>query len=418
MKNMICVLLMFCATGVFAAEKQSDASPKRVDANDFIIFAWGGMPLHKTESGTWGDFPDANSMMKDLYDCGFNTSGFVQAKYLKDAVANDLKTILESRHIHAYAPDLTVEQADEGVRKALAEVENETLRKSIHSLYIVDEPNSSRFPNLKKWADAVRKHDDHILPYINLFPDYASPEQLGSKDYPAHVDDFVEQIRPQYISYDNYSLFVKEGLDEDRFYGNLETIRKKSIEHGIPFWNVILSNMHFHYAEPSDATLRIQVYSTLAYGGKGIGYFTYYAPLIGNYRFAPIDQYGHHTKTWEYLRNTNLQVHAIAPIYCTLKSVNVFHTGHVPRNAQSIETTQHLESISDGKYLVGEFVDPKGKPYVMVVNKDINASNHLQLKFKKEGRVMLVSPYYLREIPLAGEQHWIAPGAGVLLTVE
>ncbi|MDR0700674.1 MAG: hypothetical protein LBG28_15865 [Tannerella sp.] len=56
-----------------------------------------------------------------------------------------------------------------------------------------------------------------------------------------------------------------------------EILPVKSQQYNIPFWNVILGNTHFHYADPSPATLGVQVYSTLAYGGRGIGYFTHYA---------------------------------------------------------------------------------------------------------------------------------------------
>jgi hypothetical protein len=290
------------------------------------------------------------------------------------------------------------------------------MRRNVYSMYIKDEPNASLFPRLNLWAEAIRSQG--ILPYINLFPDYASDEQLGSKGYEAHLDEFVNTCHPKYISYDNYSLYDDHTLNEDRFYGNLETVRKKSQQYGIPFWNVILGNTHFHYAEPSPATLAIQVYSTLAYGGKGVGYFTHYAPALGNYRLAAIDQEGYRTVTWELIRSINLQIHELAPIYCTLKNVNVFHTGNVPKNAQGIATARHLESIGEGNLLVGEFVDPAGNPYLFVVNKDILKSVQLKISFRKKGKIRLVSPYGNGKVPFEGEQDWLAPGAGALLTVE
>jgi hypothetical protein len=101
-----------------------------------------------------------------------------------------------------------------------------------------------------------------------------------------------------------------------------------------------------------------------------------------------------------------------------LKSVNVFHTGEIPRNARGIETAVHLKSISEGKLLVGEFVDPAGNPYLLVVNKDIQNSVPLKVSFKKEGKIIMVSPYNQGKVRFEGEQGWLAPGAGALLTVE
>ncbi|MDR1170101.1 MAG: hypothetical protein LBK97_04615 [Prevotellaceae bacterium] len=407
--------LLILLASTISAQNISNTTQQRVKAEDFIIFPWGGVPSPDFTAGAWGDMASPDDLMKDLFDCGYNTTGFIPAHYVSYAAPYRLATILADSRISS-CPDVTPKQAEETVRAALNEIESPEARKNVYSIYIKDEPNASLFPRLNLWAEAIRKQG--ILPYINLFPDYASDGQLGSKGYEAHLDEFVNICHPKYISYDNYSLYDDNTFNEDRFYSNMETVRKKSQQYGIPFWNVILGNTHFHYIEPSPATLGIQVYSTLAYGGKGIGYFTHYSPELGNYRLASIDQFGYRTKTWEMVRNINLQIHALAPIYCTLKNVNVFHTGNVPKNARGIESAMHLKSIGEGKFLVGEFVDPAGNPYLLVVNKDIRKSVQLKVSFKREGTIMLVSPYGRGKVRFEGEQDWLAPGAGALFTVE
>jgi hypothetical protein len=397
------------------AQKTSAAAHNRAKAEDFIIFPWGNVPTPDFSNGAWGDLADPADLLKDLFDCGYNATGFIPAEYVRHALPFQLAPILYDKRIASY-PDVTPMQADKTVKQALDEIETSELRKTVYAVYIKDEPNASLFPRLNLWADAIKKQG--LLPYINLFPDYASDKQLGSEGYEAHLDEFVRICQPKYVSYDNYSLYDDETMNEDRFYSNMETVRKKSQQYGIPFWNVILGNTHFHYADPSSATLSVQVFSTLAYGGKGIGYFTHYAPTIGNYRLAPIDQFGFRTKTWELIRNINLQIHALAPIYCSLKNVNVFHVGNVPKNAQGISSAIHLQSTGEGNLLVGEFVDSNDNPYLLIVNKDIRKSVQLKVSFKKEGTILLVSPYNRGKVPFDGEHDWLAPGAGVLLTVE
>ena len=405
--------------GCSSSEKGKMPMQQRIDPSEFIIFPWGGMPDHSngiwggTPAGTWGDMADMDTKMRDLYECGFNTSGFTDARNLKHARNNHLMGIV-SNDIDA-ADEITQEKADEKIRTLLKGISDED-RKALFAIYLRDEPNASLFPQLNIWSEAVRKQN--IMPYINLFPDYASPQQLGSADYKAHLDQYVETCKPPYISYDNYSLFDEGRLEEDRFYGNLELVRNKSLQAGIPFWNVVLANTHFMYAEPSDATLGIQVYSTLAYGGKGIGYFTYYTPQAGNYRLAPIDRFGYRTKTWDMVRNINLQIRSLIPVYVSLKSVNVFHTGNVPRNGQGISSAKLVESVSGASLLVGEFVDPAGKPYVIIVNKNMQSSVSYSVKFKEKGKVMLISQFNKGRVSLEGEQNWLAPGCGALLTVE
>ena len=395
------------------AQKQSDATPKRATPSEFIIFPWGGMP-DDPAGGPWGDFADMDAMMRDLFDCGFNTSGFIGPQYVKHARNNQLKGIL----LPTFDPTREVLQdtADHSVQSLLDSLADPEDRAAVYAIYLRDEPNAALFPRLNVWSDAVKKQG--IMPYINLYPDYASPQQLGSRDYEEHLDHYVETCQPPYLSYDNYSLFEGGQLSEDRFYGNLESVRNKSLQAKIPFWNVVLANAHFSYAEPSDATLAVQVYSTLAYGGRGIGYFTYYTPQVGNYRLGPIDRFGYRTNTWAMMRNINLQIHSLVPVYNTLTSVNVFHVGNIPRNSRGVESAQLVESVSADGLLVGEFVDPVGNPYALVVNKDMQSSVAFRLQFKEQGRIMLISPFNRGRTPFDGEQTWLAPGCGILLTVE
>jgi len=68
--------------------------------------------------------------------------------------------------------------------------------------------------------------------------------------------------------------------------------------------------------------------------------------------------------------------------------------------------------------LIGEFVDNEGKPYALVVNKSMQSSVSFDIQFKENGRVMLESQFYQGRVAFAGEQKWLAPGCGILLTIE
>jgi len=396
-----------------SAHSLAETGPERVAPAQFIIFPWGGMPGNPA-TAPWGDLADMNAMMRDLYECGFNTSGFTGVPNLRHARNNHLVGILSSG-INT-TRETTQEEADKTVKTLMESITDPEDRKAVYAIYLRDEPNASQFPQLNIWSEAVKKQN--VMPYINLFPDYASPEQLGSKDYHEHLDKYVEICKPPYISYDNYSLFEGGRLEEERFFNNLESVRKKSLQAAIPFWNVVLSNTHFQYAEPSDATFALQVYATLAYGGKGIGYFTYYTPQVGNYRLGPIDRFGFRTKTWQMMRNINLQIHSLVPVYSKLKSVNVFHTGTVPRDAQGAVSAKLVESVNGDSLLVGEFTDTDGKPYAMVVNKHMQSSVSFDVQFKEKGRILIISQFNQGRPNFGGEQKWLAPGCGVLLTVE
>jgi hypothetical protein len=237
----------------------------------------------------------------------------------------------------------------------------------------------------------------------------------------------VEAVGQPFLSYDNYSLVGGEMLDY--FYTNLEIVRRLALETKTEFWNCILANAHFNYMEPTDATLHLQVYSTLAYGGRGIQYFTYFAPEVGNYRLAAIDQFGNRTPTWERLRRVNLEIQALAPAIVKLRSIGVFHYPDVPEQSKplagskmvrSIEMTQRfLKPPVAGRFLLGELQDDQNRTYLMLVNKDLNNSFQFRIHLLNESaKLIRISPYSGKEEAFGGEMDWIAPGAGILLRVE
>jgi hypothetical protein len=200
------------------------------------------------------------------------------------------------------------------------------------------------------------------------------------------------------------------------YWRNLEQMRSASQRHGIPFWNIVLSVAHYHYRQTADADLRLQMYSTLACGARGISYFTYHTPPAGNYRLAPIDQFGHKTCTWDALRNVNLQLRALAPTMLNLASTAVYHLGDVPDGCRGAPPEAIVSSRSGAKLLVGEFRHADGGTYVMVVNKDLANSTAPDLAFRNQpSDVQLVSAYTGKFVPLKDEWIWLAPGQGILL---
>jgi hypothetical protein len=54
----------------------------------------------------------------------------------------------------------------------------------------------------------------------------------------------------------------------------------------------------------------------------------------------------------------------------------------------------------------------------MVVNKDMFSSLVFDIEFKEKGQIMIVSQFNQEKVPFQGEQKWLAPGCGVLLTIE
>ena len=246
--------------------------------------------------------------------------------------------------------------------------------------YITDEPGLDRFANLSKLVKSFQKADPEHIAYINLFPNYASPDQLGTISYQRHVEAYVDTVKPLVLSYDHYALM--ETGDRPEYFPNLEVIRAEALRVGIPFMNIFLSTPHFNYRDPSAQDLRWEVYTSLAYGAKAIAYFTYLTPDVENYRNGPISIYEKVTPKYDMIRQLNLEVRNLAPWLLALKSTGIYHTGAVPAGCEGLCGCGLVaEANGSGRDLiVGEFVDSDKNPWVMVMNKDRQHAAWVTLK--------------------------------------
>ena len=361
----------------------------------------------------WGETPGDLDALKELRACGFNLAGFVGPDDLDLVSEAGLKGLVFHSSARVDENDGSLDEAriDQQVAAFVQQVGQ---HPAIFGYFLCDEPGAHIFPGLSKRVGAFRKAAPRACTYINLFPNYASPQQMNVSTYEEYLESYIQTVRPRFICYDHYAL-MDDGSLRDGYFQNLEAVRNAAQRHGLPFWNLVSACAQFRHAEPTEAGLRFQLYTTLAYGGRGIGYFTYFAPAIGNYRLAPIDQFGHKTPTWDMLRSVNLQLHRLGKVYLTLKSINVFHHPEVPQGCSGLKTSRWLTHVEGANLLVGEFEGPNGQPFVMVVNKSLKDSTYVDVMFKEPGKVEYISAYTGRVDEWDGEHTWLAPGQGVLL---
>jgi hypothetical protein len=410
MRISVAGLLLFAPV---AFSQQRSVHPKPIAPKEFAVMAWGDSP---------SDIDDLSGMK----EAGLNISGFCRAEDLDRVKAAGLTCFVNDPKISGSAPDHL--PSDSVIRDDIAALKKQIGDNSAAlGFFLRDEPPAGLMPGLGKLAHLLREEMPDKWPYVNLFPYRVPPAMLGTSDYDSYVGMLVKTIGQPFLSYDNYSLVNGEMLDY--FYINLEIVRRLSLETKTPFWNCILANSHFNYMEPSDATFNLQVYTTMAYGGRGIQYFTYFSPQIGNYRLAAIDQFGNRTATWDMLRRINNQIHALAPTLIRLRSTGVYHYPDVPEQAQGLAASKLIESVEmtqrymrppvGGRFLVGEFEDDQSRPFFLIVNKDLKNSFQFRIHLRQGDRKLIrISSYSGQEEPFGREMDWLAPGAGILFRAE
>ena len=137
-------------------------------------------------------------------------------------------------------------------------------------------------PGNQSWAAYFRSNDTSRLAYINLYPRSPSTSEAC---YEAYLDDFLNPADPSkaldVASYDNYPFASNypNGISPLYFY-NLNVVRKKAGTR--PMWVYPLTIEHVsgrtNYLSPSDEHFRFMAFCPIAYGAKGLVYFTYVLP--------------------------------------------------------------------------------------------------------------------------------------------
>ena len=208
---------------------------------------------------------------------------------------------------------------------------------ALYAYFITDEPGADQFPALGKLVAYLRERDPAHLPYINLFPTYASNKQLGNKgakipSYQEHLRQYIRIVKPSLVSYDHYQFSVKG--DSPDYFLNLALVREAAQNAGLPFLNIVQAcTWTPSMRVPTSNEVCYLVYTTLAYGAQGISYYVYcYPGHTGGIANAD----GTPTALYHALKTYNRQFVAIARELQPLKSLAVYHAGMLPPGAKPL----------------------------------------------------------------------------------
>jgi hypothetical protein len=259
--------------------------------------------------------------------------------------------------------------------------------------HLRDEPNAKDFLDLAAWTKRIQTVDRTHPCYINLFPTYANEQQLGTATYQAHVDSFIATVPVPFISLDHYPV-VENGLRPD-YYENLEIISAAARTIGKPFWAFTLSvAITPVYPIATAASLRLQVYSDLAYGAQCIQYFTYWTPPSGAEKFhdGPITEDGRQTPVYGLVRDMNRELQARAAVFSGVRVVSVGHTGAaIPQGTKPFVAFKPFREVkTEGTGAVVSHLKNGGVTYLMAVNRDYTNPMMLDIALEPGANARLV----------------------------
>ncbi|TDW14202.1 hypothetical protein [Kribbella kalugense] len=242
---------------------------------------------------------------------------------------------------------------------------------SLAGFNFYDEPGAGWFATLAKALAISRELAPQLLPYINLLP----------SDDPSYYRNFVDVVKPSLISFDRYPLLAA-GQEDANYFHNWAIVRDAALHGDIPSWVYIQTLAYNNHREPTAAELLWQINISLAYGAKGIQYFTYWTPEAARGEgFGPalITVDGKRTPRYDAAKQINTTwLHQVGRELKPLVSESVVHANEtpLPNGAVGFTPTNLVSGISGNSVVVGTFRSrdaASGDRWVLVANRSHSA---------------------------------------------
>ncbi len=242
-------------------------------------------------------------------------------------------------------PDWIGEAVTPSVARTLAS------NPAVWGYYLMDEPDNKNwkrgavFQQLAERVKEFKLADSDHAAWINV------TSATGS-----FLTNYMEVVRPDLLSFDLYRWWAQ---DSDWWRG-LEAHRDAALKNKVPMLVWIesntdqkRSNAHLPPLGDNKTKIRWSVYTSLAYGAKGVQWF------LGS--------------TNEDVSSLNAELSVMGPTLIGLESTQVFHTSGVPREGMRLpESSWYFSDARD--LLIGEFVnhDEPNASYFLIANKSID----------------------------------------------
>jgi hypothetical protein len=193
------------------------------------------------------------------------------------------------------------------------------------------------------------------------------------------VRAYLDSTRAPVLCYNEYDFQISG--DKQLYVRQLAAAASIAGEYGIPFWVITLVIQHFDYRALTDGELRWQGSMALAYGARGVGYFTYWTPPFDpviQWHYGLIDTAGRPTHWYDAVAVFNPRLVAAGRVLARMNRLWTAHAGSVPPGAAALEAQAWLSSVT-GRAAIGAFADSSGGRYLLVANSDSLAGRDVTL---------------------------------------
>lgn len=286
---------------------------------------------------------------------------------------------------------------DFGEEDGLRALEIYQKHPSFVGIAVHDEPFLRHMESLRLAKQRHKKVFEKTHFHTNLFPIYCDSagttmrethEDSSYEEYVYYIEKYLECANPDHLSYDFYPFQWEYGKCSPIYFENMEFIRSYAARLNIPYWCFIqVTAPNRVWRNVTEEEIRWQVLTSLAFGVKGINYFTFCTPVdpgAEKFRDAMLDRQGNPTYSYYFVQNVNKRAIPIGNelLYAEHKAIIPAKKNLAPLvSSVSSEGYGALESVEGDTVMAGCF--EKETPMYLLVNTCFDKAADCVLRFSE-----------------------------------
>lgn len=270
-----------------------------------------------------------------------------------------------------------------------------------------DEPAESQFDQLRTLCNYYRTQNPDKLFYINLLPYCAKITQIQQhksdesgrattqEEYLHYLETYVQKTSPTVLSFDNYPCIGPFPSIADHYFLNLSMICATARRHQIPAWCFIQAcSWNPNVRVPGEAEILWQVNTALAYGIRGIQYFTFWQPMAdGTWQGGMISPSGEKLPQYDYVCHANRQIQLCQTLLNRgdFKGLLVYGDSPAPIPDEDLLTEfSPVEQLGGDIPLLLGCYQQDDSVGIYVVNNNLEKTGCVTIAFRKKVRGQLI----------------------------
>lgn len=365
---------------------------------------------------------DTRETIENLVNCGFNLIetawcphdiSEASLRYCEqlgvDILYQDFSVFggMQERNLERHIDAETAKKVDEHLRN---------YRRCIGT-YVWDEPYvHDQLEEARYQTDLFRACSPEKLAFTVAIPSYNSKYTWQNGRFADYLEDYCSTIEPEVLSLDYYPIGLggytpETQLDNSLMWCDLGLMRVLAAKHKLPLWFYYQGLPMHGYKDFYFPMVRCSMYAAAMYGAKGLQQYTANGSVI--------DANGKRGPFYEKQKAIHKEFAALGNTLMALDSKYVFHSPDLlpdnPYHEGLYDDISLSEVLADKplpkRISAGELTDAYGHTYLLILNRDYDCAQEIDIPLKKDCSIYRVSR-------VDGHEKYIAKADSIFATLE